>query len=104
MIPVKLYCLMIRIKKNDTVGGKRTHLVILEILKKSKINGATVWTGVEGYGKHGTSNFQIEGISVNMPMVIEAIDDISKIESALPDVKKAIGDHGLITIHEVGVV
>ena len=104
MKPVKLHCLMIRIKKNDTVEGKRTHLVILEILKKSKINGATVWTGVEGYGKRGTSNFQIEGISVNMPMVIEAIGEISKIESALPDIKKAVGDNGLVTIHEVGVI
>lgn len=95
---------MIRIKKNDTVDGKRTHLVILEILKKSKINGATAWTGVEGYGKRGTSNFQIEGISVNMPMTIEAIDEISKIESALPDIKKVVGDNGLVTMHDVSVV
>ena len=104
MKPMKMYCLMIRIKKNDTVNGKRTHLVILEMLKKSKINGATAWTGVEGYGKRGTSNFQIEGISVNMPMVIEAIDEISKIESVLPDVKKVVGDNGLVTIHEVGLI
>lgn len=104
MKSVKLHCLMIRIKKNDTVEGKRTHLVILEILKKSKINGATVWAGVEGYGKRGTSNFRIEGISVNMPIVIEVIDEISKIESVLPDVKKAIGDNGLVSIHEVGVI
>ena len=104
MKPMKMHCLMIRIKKNDTVDGKRTHLVILEILKKSKISGATAWTGVEGYGKRGTSNFQIEGISVNMPIVIEEIVEISKIESALPDIKKVVGDNGLVTIHEVGLV
>ncbi len=95
---------MIRIKKNDTVDGKRTHLAIFDMLKKYGISGATAWTGVEGYGKRGTSNFQIEGISVNMPMIIEAIDEISKIESALPDIKKVIGDNGLVTIHDVGVV
>lgn len=97
-------CLVIRIKKNDTVNGKRTHLVILDVLKKAKISGATVWVGVAGYGKRGKSNFQIEGISVNMPLIIEVVEELAKIESILPDVKKVIGDNGLVTIHEVGSV
>ncbi len=98
---IKMYCLTIRIKKNDTADGKRTHLVILDLLKKSQITGATVWTGIGGYGKHGTSDIHIEGIIVNMPLIIEIVDDKSKIESVLPEIKKIVDGNGLVTIHEV---
>ena len=101
---MKMWCLLIRIKKNDNVKGKRVHNVILEILKKGKISGATVWTGVAGYGKRGKSNFQIEGISVNMPILIEVIDELPKLETILPEIKEVIGDNGLVTLHEVGVL
>ena len=96
-----MFCLTIRIKKNDTTDGKRTHIVILELLKRSKITGATVWTGIGGYGKHGASDIHIEGITVNMPLIIEVVDDKSKIESILPEVKKLVDGNGLVTMHEV---
>jgi PII-like signaling protein len=57
------------------------------------MSGATAWTGIAGYGKRGKSNFQIEGISVNMPLVIEVIEELSKIETILPEIKKVIGDN-----------
>jgi uncharacterized protein len=101
MSGVKMFCLTIRIKKNDTTDGKRTHIVILELLKRSKITGATVWTGVGGYGKHGASDIHIEGITVNMPLIIEVVDDKSKIESIIPEIKKLVNGNGLVTIHEV---
>jgi PII-like signaling protein len=101
---MKMWCLIIRIKKNDNMKGKRVHNVILDLLKEGKISGATVWAGIAGYGKRGKSNFQIEGISVNMPLLIEAIDELPKLEKILPDIKEAIGDNGLVTLHEVGVV
>lgn len=104
MRTMKMWAIVIRIKKNDNTNGKRIHNVILDILKKGKISGATVWTGVAGYGKRGKSNVQIEGISVNMPLLIEAIDELTKIESILPEIKKIVGDNGFITVHEVGVV
>ena len=104
MRTMKMWCITIRIKKNDTVKGKRAHNLILELLKKGRISGATVWTGVAGFGKRGKSNFEIEGISVNMPLFIEAIDELSKLEAILPEIKEVIGDNGLVTLHEVGVV
>lgn len=97
----KILCLTIRMRKNDTVDGKRTHLVILELLKKFQISGATVWTGIGGYGKHGKSDLQIEGITVNMPLIIEAIDSESKIVSVLPEIKKIVNGNGLMTTYEV---
>lgn len=104
MRTLDMWSLVIRIKRNDTFKGKRVHNVILDILKKGDISGATAWTGVSGYGKRGKSNFQIEGISVNMPLIIEVIDDLEKIESILPAIKEIIGDNGLVTVHKTGVV
>lgn len=104
MRTMKMWSLVIRIKKNDTVKGKRVHMMILEILKKGSISGATIWTGMGGYGKRGNSNVQIEGISVNMPLVIEVIDELEKLEKVLPEIKRLVDDNGLITLHEVGVV
>ena len=104
MRTMKMWSLVIRIKKNDTVKGKRVHMMILEILKKGSISGATIWTGMGGYGKRGDSSTHIEGISVNMPLVIEVIDELGKLEKVLPEIKELVDDNGLITLHEIGIV
>lgn len=104
MRAIKMWCLMIRIKKNDKVDGKRVFQFILDMLKKHGISGATVWTGMAGFGKRGKSNFQIEGVSINMPLVIEIIEEKEKLESMVPDIKRVVGDNGFITLHDVNVL
>lgn len=84
--------------------GKRVHILILDILKKNGILGATVWIGVGGYGKRGESGTHIEGISVNMPLIIEVIEELPKLEKILPEIKEVVDDNGLITMHEVGII
>ena len=42
--------------------------------------GATVWTGVDGFGKRKRSTIKLEGVTINMPMIIEIIDEKSKLE------------------------
>ena len=104
MKPMKMWCLVIRIKKNDSVKGKLVRNLILDILKKAKISGATMWTGMGGYGKRGKSDIQIEGITINMPLMIEVIDELEKLESVLPQIKELVDDNGIITLHEVGII
>lgn len=104
MRAIKMWCLMIRIKKNDKADGKRTFQFILDMLKKHGISGATVWSGMAGFGKRGKSNFQIEGVSINMPLVIEIIEEKEKLESMIPDMKRVVGDNGFVTLHEVDVL
>jgi len=69
----KMWQLTIRIKKNDEVGGKRLQAVVMDCLMKAHIEGATVWTGVDGFGKRGKSTLHLEGVSVNMPLIIEVV-------------------------------
>ena len=52
-----MWAVIIRIKKNDTVKGKRVHAIILDILKKGKISGATVWTGQVGMANEANPTY-----------------------------------------------
>ena len=54
--------------------------------------------------KRGRSTVHIEGIMMNQPMLIEIVDEKEKIEPLLPELKRMIGDNGLITIHKVKAV
>lgn len=100
----KMWNLTIRIKKNDEVGGKRLQTLIMDFLMKAKVEGATVWTGVNGFGKRGKSTLHLEGVTVNMPLIIEVVDTQEKLEPLLPDLKHIIGDDGLVTIQETYVI
>lgn len=101
---MKMLCLTIRIKKNDEYSGKRLHKILIDFLMDNKIAGATVWTGVDGFGKRKRSTLKLEGITVIMPMVIEVIDEESKIEPLLPQIKRMVNDNGLVSLHHLDVI
>ena len=63
--------------------------------------GATVIKGVDGFGRRGKSTLRIEGISVNYLLLIEVIDEESKLDRLLPQIKRMVGDNGSVTIQEV---
>ena len=98
-----MICLNIRIKKNDNVNGKRLEKTIIDLLMKSKVLGAIVWLGVDGFGRRGKSTIHLEGLMINQPMMIETVDEEEKILSLLPPLKQIIGDNGFITLHKVQV-
>jgi uncharacterized protein len=99
-----MWTLTIRIKKNDQLSGKRLEALIMELLLGAKISGATVWTGVDGFGKRGKSTMHLEGVQVNMPLIIEVVDEQSKLEPLLPELKRIVGDNGLVTVQETNVI
>jgi uncharacterized protein len=47
---------------------------------------------------------RIEGIIMDMPMIIEVIDERPKLEPLLPQIRRMTGDNGLVTLHEVIVI
>ena len=94
----------IRIKRNDELDGKRLYTLVLDLLIKAGVAGATIWTGVNGFGKRGRSTLHLEGVSVNMPLIMEVIDTQSKLEPLLPELKRIVGDNGIVSIQEVYVV
>ena len=101
---MKMLCITIRIKRNDELQGKRLHNVLLDFLIQNKIAGATVWTGVDGFGKRKRATIKIEGITINMPLIIEVIDEPTKLEPLLPQIKRMVDDNGIITLHQVEII
>ena len=96
----KMLCLTIRIKSNDSLNGKRLHNLLIEFLMEHHIAGATIWTGVDGFGKRKRSTLKLEGITITKPMVIEVIDEAIKLEPLLIQIKQLVDDNGLVTFHE----
>lgn len=100
----KMWSVKIRFKRNDELGGKRLESLLMDFLIKAGVSGATVWTGVDGFGKRGKSTLKLEGVTLNMPMIIEVIDEQTRLEPLLPELKRIVGDNGLVTIQETYVV
>ncbi len=98
---MKMWSVTIRFKKNDELDGKRLSALVMDMLKKAGVAGATAWTGVDGFGKRGKSTMHLEGVTVNMPMIIEVVDEQAKLEPLLPELKRIVDDDGLITIQEI---
>ena len=48
--------------------------------------------------KMKTSTVKLEGITINMLLIIEIIDEKSKLEPLLPNLKMMVDDNGLIAI------
>ena len=96
-----MLCLTIRIKRNDELQGKRVSNLLIDFEMQNGIAGATVWTGVDGFGKRRRSTLKLEGVTINMPMVIEIIDARSKLEPLLPQIKRMVDDNGIVTLPEV---
>ena len=101
---MKMLCLTIQVKRNDEVNGKRLHKLLIDFFMQNNIAGATVWSGVDGFGKRKRSTIKLEGITVNMPLIIEVVDLRSKIEPLLFEVKRIVGDNGLVTLQEVDAI
>ncbi len=77
MVKQKMLCLTVRIKKNDEIQGKRLEKALIEFLKKAKVSGATVWLGVDGFGKTGKSASHLEGLTINQPMMMDIVEERS---------------------------
>jgi uncharacterized protein len=100
----KMWCLRIRIKRNDEIRGKPLKNLLLDLLIDAKISDAKIWTGIDGFGKRGKAATYLEGILYNMPLIIDVIDEESKLEPLLPQIKEIMGGKGIITLHEVQVI
>lgn len=101
MTKIRMWCMTIRIKKNDRIRGKLLSSVLLDFMMGAGISGATVTNGVDGFGKRGKSTLHIEAIAVNHPLVIEVVEEQAKLEPLLPQIKRIVGDNGLVTLEDV---
>ncbi|NJE25304.1 DUF190 domain-containing protein [Thermococcus sp. MV5] len=94
----------IYIGENDSWHGRPLYKVIVERLKEMGLAGATVYRGIYGFGKKSrVHSSDVLRLSMDLPIIIEAIDRGHMIEKAINEIKTMIKD-GMITIEPVIVV
>ncbi|HXF84199.1 MAG TPA: DUF190 domain-containing protein [Anaerolineales bacterium] len=96
--------LTIYIGESDKWRGKALYAALLETLRTQGLAGATVTRGLAGFGAHSViRTASILTLSVDLPLVIQAIDTEEKIRAALKVVAPMVAE-GLITLDDVEVV
>jgi len=100
--------LRIFIGESDKVGAVPVYERIVVEARKAGLSGATVYKGVMGFG--GTSKIhtsKILALSTDMPLVIEIVDKLAKIEGFLPVVDAIFEEAnagGLITMERAEII
>jgi PII-like signaling protein len=101
---LKAWRLVVRIRRSDRLYDKSIEKTLLDLLRANKIWGATVWSGVDGFGKRGKAIRKVEGITFDSPIMIEVVDEGERLEPLLTEIRQIVGDNGLVTLQEVGII
>jgi uncharacterized protein len=84
--------------------GRPLYHALVEYLRKHDFPGATVLRGIAGFGAHSRLHtVNIEVLSLDLPIVVEAVASEEQLQAALPEIDEMI-DGGLITLEPVRVI
>jgi PII-like signaling protein len=103
-IPEEGYLLRVFIGESDKVGHRPLYEEIVLKAREAGLAGATVLRGVMGFGKNSILHTaKILRLSEDLPMVVEIVDSLEKVEAFVPTLNEMIKD-GLVTIEQVRVI
>jgi len=103
-IPEEASLLRVFIGESDKFGHRPLYEEIVLKAREAGLAGATVLRGVMGFGKNSILHTaKILRLSEDLPMVVEIVDSLEKIEVFVPTLNEMIKD-GLVTIEQVRVI
>jgi len=103
MLPKEGHLLRIFIGENDKYDGCPLYEWIVKQSREHGLAGATVLRGLEGFGARSRIHTtKILRLSEDLPIIIEIVDTIDKIEAFLPVIDAAIPE-GLATVEKVQI-
>ncbi|RLC01906.1 MAG: DUF190 domain-containing protein [Deltaproteobacteria bacterium] len=103
VLPEKGHLLRIFIGESDKKDGNPLYEWIVKKARKHGLAGATVTRGILGFGAHSRIHTtKILRLSEDMPMIIEIVDTLEKINNFMPIVDRTIKE-GLATIEEISI-
>jgi len=103
-IPEEGYLLRVFIGESDKSGHRPLYEEIVLKAREAGLAGATVLRGVMGFGKNSILHTaKILRLSEDLPMIIEIVDSLEKVEAFMPTLDEMIKD-GLVTIEKVRVI
>jgi len=103
-LPSEAHLVRIFIGESDKLHGRPLYEVIGEEARKRGLAGATVLRGCLGFGASSRIHTsKILRLSEDLPVVIEIVDRLDRIESFLPFLDELIAE-GLVTLEKVNVI
>ena len=103
-IPEDGYLLRIFVGESDRHHHQPLYEAIVLKAREAGLAGATVLRGVMGFGKKSVLHTaKILRLSEDLPMVVEIVDSLEKVEAFLPTLDELIED-GLVTLEKVRVI
>jgi uncharacterized protein len=103
-IPEEGYLLRVFVGESDKVGHRPLYEEIVLKAREAGLAGATVLRGVMGFGRNSILHTaKILRLSEDLPMVVEIVDSLEKVEAFVPTLDEMIRD-GLVTIEKVRVI
>ena len=104
IIPEDGYLLRIFVGEGDKRGHRPLYEAIVLKAREAGLAGATVLRGLMGYGAHSVLHTaKVLRLSEDLPMVVEIVDGLDKIQGFLPILDDMIGD-GLVTLERVRII
>lgn len=103
VLPEEGHLLRIFIGESDRHGGTLLYEWIIQQAHEHGLAGGTVLRGIAGFGAHSrVHTARILRLSEDLPIVVEIVDTLEKIEAFLPIIDVAIPE-GLATIEDVHI-
>jgi len=103
-IPEEGYLLRIFVGESDRAGHRPLYEEIVLKAREAGLAGATVLRGVMGFGRNSILHTaKILRLSEDLPMVVEIVDSLEKVEAFMPQLDEMIKD-GLVTLEAVKVI
>ena len=103
-IPEDGYLLRVFVGENDKHGHIPLYEAVVLKAREVGLAGATVLRGLMGFGRHSVLHTaKILRLSEDLPMIVEIVDSLEKIEAFLPLLDRMIRD-GLVTLERVRVI
>ena len=94
----------IHIGERDKYEGTPLYEAIVRLLRERGFAGATVLRGIMGFGASARVHTEkILQLSMDLPLVVECVDDEEKIQSLLPELERMIGG-GMVTLERAHVI
>ena len=103
ILPREGHLLRIFIGESDRHEGLPLYELIVRRAREQGLAGATVVRGLEGFGAHSRLHTaKVLRLSSDLPILVEIVDTIAKIEAFLPVIDGAVRE-GLATIERVDI-
>ncbi len=108
MIKGEAKLLRIFLGESDKIGSIPVYEKILVEARKEELAGATVYKGIMGFGANSVIHrAKFLTMSEDLPLVIEIVDEVERIEKFIPTLKKIFDESnigGLITMEKAEII